>query len=43
MTLSGRLELKFGGVACEFKGSASLLPLLLTSVTTSCSQRRLVG
>jgi len=30
----GRLELDFGGIDCEFGGSASLLPLLLKSVTT---------
>jgi len=30
----GRLELDFGGIDCEFGGSARLLPLLLKSVTT---------
>jgi len=30
----GRLVLEFGGIDCEFGGSARLLPLLLSSVTT---------
>jgi len=30
----GRLELDFGGIDCEFGGSARLLPLLLKSVST---------
>jgi len=31
----GRLELDFGGIDCEFGGSARLLPLLLKRVTTA--------
>jgi len=31
--LSGRLELEFGDIDCEFGGSARLLPRLLNSVT----------
>jgi len=30
----GRLELVFGSTDCEFEGSASLVPLLLNSITT---------
>jgi len=30
----GRLELDFGGIDCEFGGSARLLSLLLKSVIT---------
>ena len=30
----GRLELDFGGIGCEFGGSAHLLPLLLNGGTT---------
>jgi len=30
----GRRELDFGGIGCEFGGSARLLPLLLNGVTT---------
>jgi len=30
----GRLERDFGGIACEFGGSARLIPLLLNGVTT---------
>jgi len=30
----GRLVLDFGGIDCEFGGSAGLLPFLLNSVTT---------
>ena len=29
----GKTELGFGGIDCEFVGSAHLLPLLLNSVT----------
>jgi len=36
MALSGRLELGFGGIECEFGGgSARLPPLQLKSFTTS--------
>jgi len=35
MTLSGKLELEFRGIDCEFGDSARLLPLLLNGVTTS--------
>jgi len=30
----GRQELDFGGIDCEFGGSARLLPLLLNGATT---------
>jgi len=31
---NGRLKLNFGGIDCEFRDSARLLPLLLKSITT---------
>jgi len=34
MSLSGRLELEFGDIDCEFGASTRLLPLLLNSVIT---------
>jgi len=34
MTSFGRHQLNFGGIDCEFGGSARLLPLLLKSITT---------
>jgi len=33
----GRLELDFGGIDCEFRGSVRLLPLLLKSFTKTWS------